>query len=188
MKRNAGLILGVLLLASPGLAAAPRKQAQPPMPQRTLTAFYAIYVRLHPSGIPGARQRVLLGRFLSQHLNGLLVDADRAESRYAAATKQEAPPLVEGDLFTSLFEGATSYAVGPCTADGETTASCTILLTNTMEGQPDTNWTDTILMVREGRTWKIDDVAYGGTWPFANRGHMTDILTDAIAESEKPIN
>jgi hypothetical protein len=187
MKRKMGLILAASLLASAAVAAAPRKQAPPAMPQTTATAFYAVYGKLHPSGIPGARQRVQLGRFLSQRLNGLLVDTDRAEQRYAAATKQEAPPLVEGDLFTSLFEGATSYSVAECTTKGETMASCTISLTNRMDGEPDTTWTDTLLMVREGRSWKIDDIAYGGTWPFANTGHMTDILYDAIAESEKPL-
>jgi hypothetical protein len=49
------------------------------------------------------------------------------------------------------------------------TASCTVSLTNKMDGQQDTNWTDTLLGPR-GRTWKVDDVSYGGTWPFANKG------------------
>jgi len=182
------LVLAAILLASPAFAAAQRKQAPPPMPQRTAAAFYAAYAKAHPSGVPNARQRVQLGQFLSQRLNGLLVDADRAEQRYAAATRQESPPLVEGDLFTSLFEGATAYNIGACTTEGDATASCSVALTSSMTGQPDTHWTDTVLLVREGRGWKIDDISYGGTWPFANKGRMSDVLNDAIAESQNPTN
>jgi hypothetical protein len=45
-----------VLLASPAFAAPARKPpAPPPSPERTVTGFYAAYVRLHPSGIPGLR-------------------------------------------------------------------------------------------------------------------------------------
>src|SRR6266446_6582508 len=72
----------------------------PRSPERTVTGFYAAYVRLHPSGIPGPRVKRGLERFLSQRLNKLLTDADRAEAQYAITTKNEVPPLVEGDLFS----------------------------------------------------------------------------------------
>ena len=190
MSLNKVVVVLALLLASPAFAAAARKApAPPPSPERTVTGFYAAYVRLHPSGIPGPRVKRGLERFLSQRLNALLTDADRAEAQYAIATKNEVPPLVEGDIFSSLFEGATSSSMGQCLVMEESmTATCTVSLTNTMDGQQDTTWTDTVLMVREGRTWKIDDVRYGGTWPFANKGRMTETLNDAIAESKKAQN
>jgi len=188
MSFNKSLVVMAVLIASPAFAAAARKApAPPPLPERTATGFYAAYVRLHPSGVPGPRIKRGLERFLSQRLNQLLTEADQAEMRYAIATKNEVPPLVEGDLFTSLFEGATSSTLRQCMVMEEM-ARCTVSLTNTLDGQQDTNWTDTLLMVREGRTWKIDDVSYGGTWPFANKGRMTDTLNDAIAESKKAQN
>lgn len=182
-----GLVLAVVLAASPSFGAAARRTPPPPpSPETAATAFYAAYVRLHPSGIPGARDRTRLRASVSEHLYTLLQEADRAEARYAVLTKHEAPPLIEGDVFSSLFEGATSFRLGACMTDGDVMARCAVDLTYKSDGQPDTTWTDTVTLLHEGRRYRVDDVIYGGTWPFANKGRLTDVLNDAIAESQKP--
>jgi hypothetical protein len=37
-------------------------------------------------------------------------------------------------------------------------------------------WTDTVRLVREDGAWRIDDVAYGGQWDFANTGTLRESL------------
>ena len=178
--------LMVMLAASPAFAAARKARPALPTAEQGAAQFYAAYVRLHPSGIPNARTRTRLMPFLTQRLYALLQEGERAETRYAEATKHESPPIVEGDMFTSLFEGATSYAMGACMQTGEMTATCTVSLTYKSEGQPDTNWTDTVMLVREERRFRVDEIEYGGTWPFANKGKLSDVVNDAIAESQMP--
>jgi hypothetical protein len=182
------VLLAALTAASPALGAARRPAAPPPTPQRGAMAFYTAYMMLHPSGIPAAGPRSRLMPFITERLYTMLQDGDRAEARYAEATKHEDPPLIEGDLFTSLFEGATSFAVGDCTTTGEMTAACKVNLTYKSDGQPDTNWTDTVELVREGRRYRVDDIAFGGTWPFANKGKLSDVIKDAVMDSQMPAN
>ena len=82
------------------------------------SGFLAVYGGFHPSdGIPNATGRTRLAPCLSPALNKLLADGAAAEARFAAKVK-DAPPLIEGDLFTSLFEGATSWKLGACAANG----------------------------------------------------------------------
>jgi hypothetical protein len=188
MRRHVVVLLAVLFAASPAFSAARRPAPPPPTPQRGAAAFYNTYLKLHPSGIPNPATRSKFMPFVTARLYALLQDADRAEARYAEATKHESPPLVEGDPFTSLFEGATSYAVGSCMTTGEMTATCTVNLTYKSDGQPDTDWADTVFLVREQRRFRIDDIAYGGTWPFANKGKLSDVINDMIAESQMPAN
>jgi hypothetical protein len=44
-----------------------------------------------------------------------LEEAGKSEIKYQKETKGDVPPLVEGDIFISLFEGANSFHVLPCT-------------------------------------------------------------------------
>lgn len=176
------LALGVVLLA--GLLVF---IAQAPAPQAAAGSFYAEYLKLRPSGIPGADGIARLEPFLSARLNALLRDGDRAELRYKEATKNEVPPLIEGDVFTSLFEGATVYAVRDCAGDDAQTI-CPVSLTYRRRGEPETKWTDSVALVREQSGWRVDDVIYGGDWPFAKHGRLTEMLKSTIAESQKPIN
>ena len=81
--------------------------------------FYGVYRTFHPSdGIPSAADRAKYAPFLSPALETLLREAEAAETRFSKANK-DSPPLLEGDLFTSMFEGATSVEVGTCSSDGK---------------------------------------------------------------------
>ena len=115
----------------------------------------------------------------------LLADGAAAESRYAAANK-DSPPLVEGDLFSPNFEGVTRFAIGACETDG-TGGHCAALLTYD-DGKADTkdkplNWTDTVRLVKTPMGWRVDDIAYGGTWDFGNHGTLKAILRGAISNA-----
>ncbi len=175
-----------LLSGSPADAAAARRAPAPATPAQGAADFYRVYLRSHPLGVPNARVRQQLTPFLSPRLLVLLQEADRAETRYAEATRRENPPLVEGDVFTSLFEGATQYKVGMCEENGEGRAMCQVDLTYRVADEGETNWTDTVVLVREDRRYRVDDVIYGGSWAFSNMGRLSEILNSAVAESQMP--
>jgi hypothetical protein len=178
--------LGVFAGSPADAAAARRAPAPATTPAQGAADFYRVYIRSHPLGVPNARVRQQLTPFLSPRLLGLLQEADRAETRYAEATRRENPPLVEGDVFTSLFEGATQYKLGMCEEQGEGRAVCQVDLSYRVADEGETNWTDTVVLVREDRRYRVDDVIYGGSWAFSNMGRMSEILNSAIMEAQMP--
>ena len=148
--------------------------------------FYELYLKLQLSGVPGAKERGEMRRLLSSELDGLMAKASEAEARYAKKTNGESPPLVEGDLFTSLFEGASTFKVGACDATGEA-ASCRVALryVDPAGKEDEMDWQDRLLLIRQGGAWVVDDIEYGGTWEFGNHGRLKSALQEAISEAEE---
>jgi hypothetical protein len=145
--------------------------------------FYGVYATFHPSdGIPDAKTRAKLEPFISPALDRLLIEGETAERHFADVTKKMSPPLIEGDLFTSNFEGATAYHVGACMAAGAA-AHCTVTFgyrSNAKEDAKPVNWIDTVYLVQTANGWRVDNIAYGATWAFGNKGRLKDTLRDAI--------
>ena len=141
--------------------------------------FYGAALHLDQSGIPNARGRARLAPYLSPALNRLLADGAAAEKRYAAMTKGQAPSLLEGDLFTSMFEGASSFKIGVCEVKGGR-GSCAVALRYATADQKPQHWTDMAVLVETPAGWRIDDIDYGGHWPFANTGTLKENLAYAI--------
>lgn len=145
----------------------------------TANGFYGVYQTFHPSdGVPDAQGRARYQPFISPALDALLTQASDAEERYAKANK-DAPPLIEGDLFSSLFEGATAIAVGACSGDGHS-GHCAANLTHTDPGAKPTSWTDTVELVNTQAGWRVNDIVYGGAWDFGNKGKLSDTLKQVI--------
>jgi hypothetical protein len=154
-------------------------------PAAAANDFLGVYATFHPSdGIPDAKARAKLEPFISRALDRLLIDGEAAETHFTKVTKNMSPPLVEGDLFTSNFEGATAYHVGACSVSGQT-ARCSVNFgyrSNSKEDAKPVNWTDTIYLVREADSWRVDDISYGASWAFANKGRLKDVLRNAIRD------
>ena len=148
----------------------------------TVDGFYAAYLKLDASsGVPDKAERDKLAPFLSPNLEALLARAEAAEAGLGK-TKAVPPPLIPGDVFTSSFEGATAYRLGACKDDGHQ-GTCTAELTYDDRQDAPLRWIDTLYLVKTGEGWRIDDIGYGGTGQFSNRGRMTATLHQAIADA-----
>jgi hypothetical protein len=147
------------------------------------TRFFTVYGSFHPSdGIPDAGGRARLAPVLSDRLNKLIVNAARAGDRFNARN-QGSPPLLEGDLFTSMFEGATSWKVGACSGDAGA-PHCAMMLRHDEAKQKPVAWTDTLYLVAAPGGWRVDDVGYGGGFAFGNTGRLSETLKSAVADSQ----
>ena len=100
--------------------------------------------------------------FLSQALAAALQSAVEGEKESAARIKAsefptDKPLLLEGEIFTGLYEGFTGFEVGPeGVKDGQTVVEVRF------RNEPyNVTWTDEVVLVDEGG-WKIDDVRYSG--------------------------
>ena len=167
-----------MLLAAPAFAGDGDADAL----AKAARGFYDAYMTLHPSdGIPDAATRAKFAPFVSPALDRLFVDGDAAEDRYAKATKNQSPPLIEGDLFTPNFEGATSLRIGTCVADAKG-GHCPVAMVYDDGKDKPIKWTDTIVLVNTPAGWRVDDIAYGTNGDFGNKGALTGTLHDAIKD------
>jgi len=163
------LVLG-FLVASPALA----DEAM----QKAASDFYTATLPAN-SGIPGAKQLAKIRPTISPTLDALLGQAASAEAAFMSENK-DSPPLIEGDLFTSLFEGATAFSVGACNGD-VVKANCDVALTYDDKSGKPTHWTDSALLVNTAEGWRVDDVTYGGTSDFGNKGKLTETLHQVLS-------
>jgi len=177
MKR---VLAALLLLIPVGL------KAQAADPAAALNAFYAVYAgqQAQGGGIPDATGRVRYAPVLSPRLNKQLAAAAAAQARLTAKVKNAVPPMLEGDIFSSLFEGATAWKVGNCQGDAKT-ARCPVALTYAPAPSPKApkpaNWHDTVMLVNTPQGWKVDDVIYDAGFAFGNTGRLSDMLQMVIA-------
>jgi hypothetical protein len=171
MKRG---LLVLLLLAIPARAAED--------PASAVAAFYGVYSNQHAQGgIPDATVRVRFAPVLSPRLNKQLSDAAAAQARLTAKVKNAVPPMLEGDIFSSLFEGATAWKVGACQLAAKT-ARCLVALTYAPPSAPNAkaqkpaNWNDTVVVINTPQGWKVDDVIYDAGFAFGNTGRLSAML------------
>jgi len=172
-----------LLLAALLLATTPAFADEP---AAAVEAFYAVYGPLHVKGggIPDATARVRYAPVLSPRLNKQLVSAAAAQARLTAKVKNAVPPMLEGDIFSSLFEGAGAWNVGACQVTANT-ARCPVALSYVpprgRKAEKPANWNDTVLLVATPQGWKVDDVIYDAGFAFGNTGRLSSMLDMVVA-------
>ena len=108
--------------------------------QAAAGGFYGVYKTQHVSGIPGDDERGRFAPFVSPALDALLKQAAAAEARFAK-TNKDSPPLIEGDVFSSLFEGATAVTVGKCSGDARK-GQCSAALSRADGSNAAAQWSD----------------------------------------------
>lgn len=173
MKKIISVIIFALAVTSVSLAGEDM--------QTTVSGFYNVYIKLKTRGIPTAKELAEYKPYITPELAGLLKSADDVEIKYKEETKGEVPPLVEGDIFTSLFEGADSFKVLKCDEKGAR-GTCSVEFKNTNPGDGKTfTWKDGVMLEKGKSGWVIDDIEYKGDWDFAVKGTLTRTLKSVIS-------
>lgn len=124
-------------------------------PKAAVRGFYGDYA--------GDFRKADLAR-LSPSLSAEVEKAKANEVESAARTKAgpsptDKPNILEGEIFAGLYEGYTSYKMGPARVIGDR-ASVAVTFTN--KGYK-TRWTDDVKLVNDDG-WKIDNVLFTGGW------------------------
>jgi hypothetical protein len=155
--------------------------AAPDAPEGQVRQFLSKYRSLQFSGLPDPREARTLAPYLSARLNDQMRRAWTVQRRFAVRHKDEKPPMIEGDLFSSLFEGPTSFETGETRIESD---RATVLVRfSYADSGGTTSWSDQYELVRKpkGAGWAIDDVKYLGNWPFAPKGRLSEGLKDVIS-------
>ena len=140
--------------------------------------FYAATINGKVTGAPTAEQLTTLSPYLSDTLRSLLAAARKRSEAEAAKAPDEKPSFVEGDLFSSLFEGPNAVDVLPDSARGEQRVASVKMTANA--ASPPVSWVDRAVLVKQGDRYVIDDIEYGGTWDFASKGTLRSALVSGI--------
>ncbi|HEY1269834.1 MAG TPA: DUF3828 domain-containing protein, partial [Candidatus Binatia bacterium] len=147
--------------------------------------FYDTYLKVRPSGVPTKAQLVDFKKVVSSSLAGLLDEAATVEDT-SREPDSPAPPRLEGDVFTSVDEGALSYQIDRCDIESAS-AMCVIDLTSVQNSNHDKlTWKDRVFLVREGDRWVVDDIEYFGDKQFMHKGRLKEVLNQVIKEGKEP--
>ena len=159
------------LLACAALAhAEPKPPVNSADPAEAAKAFYTELRAREVQGLPKGQDWVALAPRVSEELAEAIRGAQAEQAEAIKNAPCEKPPWIEGDLFSSLFEGVQHFVIGKAKVDGdkaEVPVTCTY-----SEGGMTSKWTDTMLMVKTAKGWLLDDMRFGGEWDFANKGTL----------------
>jgi len=100
---------------------------------------------------------------ISEKLAGLIRNAIEKEIFEAKKMKEseypnDKPIMIEGDVFTSFYEGQDSASVEEISLKKQI-ANVKVLFQNSAYNQ---SWSDRIILVEENKRWRIDNIIYEG--------------------------
>lgn len=175
------LLVMTLMLDFSAASATPFKA-----PRETVTAFVNWYFQERVGGtFPIGKDRDALKPLVSRRFMGLLEAVDRADKRCDGI--EPGPPLVEGDLFVSLVEGATaSEGITEVErTESKATYSVSWVYATVRAGDLPEKWSDRIHLRRINGNWVIDDFSHDGTWSFMSKGSVSANLEALSKQCKK---
>jgi hypothetical protein len=149
-------------------------------PASVVNAFYKKHSELQLSGAPSPQQLKVVAPYLSQHLQALLERAWHQREQDLRASPDEKPAFAEGDLFTSLFEGPTSFQV--LNTESLAHEYAVTVRFDRQSGKERSTWNDIVRVASMQGKLVIVDVEYGGKWDFAPKGTLVAVLEDGVLQ------
>jgi hypothetical protein len=168
------LISILILLFLPGCWA-PVAGQERASPQLTANRFYRTYLKLKVRGLPDEKELKALSPFLSRDLEQLFIDARNTQQKYIREHPDDKPPWADGDLFTSLFEGANSFRVGAPRIKGDRAEVPVDLAYR--RGGATSRWSDVLVLTRTSDGWRVWDILLKGEWAFKTGESLRSVLS-----------
>ncbi len=140
----------------------------------TADAFYARLGELKIGGLPSDSELASIAPFLSNEIVTLIKRDRNQQAAFIKRRPGEKPPWIEGDLFSSLFEGRTSYQMGAGRMIG--TATHVDVYLEYTDASGTSTWTDTVVLRKVRGKWRITNILYNGDWPFKSGSSLLNVL------------
>lgn len=131
-------------------------------------------------GLPNDEQLRRIAPHVSPGLVAAFRQAAIMRDREAAANPDEKPPFVEGDLFSSLTEGATSWKLGKSDTPPGVLPSIEVLQGYKDQQGNSEDWVDKYVFLPHNGTWILEDILMGGEW--ARGGTLRGSLPGGLCE------
>jgi len=150
-----------------------------------VSSFYETILTFKDGGVPSRKNIDRLSSFISADFRNLLRAARTAEDKHFQRTKNTEPPLVEGSLFYSLFEGADKYTAIKLEPDKKPVSYLVNLQYRDPYGKHEiAQWQDRAVLIQENNKWVVHDLELLGKWQFGAKGKLSEILQEVIKEGE----
>jgi len=157
-------------------------------PESLVRQFYDWRFKSQFTGVPEMATLKVAELFLSSELICLLDRARDYRSRFVKNYPTDKPPFIEGDMFTSLFEGANRYKLESVKVNGEN-AIVQLHFYHDQGAQKDkAGWRDTVLLRQKNHQWRITDIQYGGQFDFGNSGSLRLNLYDELSKENNELD
>lgn len=134
-------------------------RAERSSPSDVVVQFYTMRDAVGMQGAPSERELAALRPFIADTLAGRLAYADTLRRTGTIPASDSASLIVRGDLFSSLFEGPSTFRVMPSTPVGEQVVvpvECT-----SERVRPAVRWTDTVTVVSQGGRYVVQNIHFG---------------------------
>ena len=141
-------------------------------PTSVVDDFYKTYIANRPPGLPEGVALDRLRPYLSGRLQTLIDAALAHQKDFIKKNPSEKPPFVDGDHFSSMFEGPTSYKPLATTAQPDGTWNVSVHFAYNTEVE----WEDTVVVRMDQGRYTIDDILYSGAGAFNPPGRLSDRL------------
>lgn len=172
--RTIGVVCLTLIVSVSCLAQTRNRSKVQRGPTSTATSFYQTYLKLNVRGLPDEKQLKQLAPYFTADVIKLFEAARQTHDKFVREHPDEKPPWGDGDLFTSLFEGAQRFKIGTATTIGDR-VEVPVQLSYTSEGAT-SRWTDVMVLVNDPGGWRIYDILMKGEWQFKNGDSLRQIL------------
>ena len=138
--------------------------------QSVAQSFYTELRRDEICGLPDTAQMKRLAPYFTPGIVSALQRASAEQAEFMRKHPDEKPPWIEGDLFSSLFEGVEKWRLGSATVKGST-AEVPVHLSYRGDSNETARWTDTLILSHTPSGWHVADIRMGGEWAFKAGGN-----------------
>jgi hypothetical protein len=157
-------------------------------PEAVVEQFYNWRFKAAFTGVPKAPEMKKAKQFLSSELVCLLNAARTYQERFAKKFPDDKPPFIEGDMFTSLFEGANRYTLEPIHVMKTAATAQLHFYHDQGETVDKKGWNDKVVLQKKNNEWRISDIQYGGQFEFGNSGSLRQNLLDELSKDSPELH
>jgi hypothetical protein len=183
--RRSTRLVGVLIAAlSASMFAACKKPEPQASPEAAIQAFYTSRIASGSRGTPSVDELEELAPYISEELHGLLEEALLNHNKISSRTVQKRRTFSEGDLFSSLFDGPTTFAAGSIEDLSGDEHVVSVKLTSGKQ-LPALTWIDKVKVIHENGRYVVADIEYTNHWAFGSNTKLVSSLRSAITKRSR---
>jgi hypothetical protein len=146
-------------------------------PETVVQNFYSQLLKLKVSGLPDDSELKYLSYYLSPRLLEQIQNAQKYQEKFKKENPEEKPPLIEGALFSSLFEGISEFQIGKVEPlENGYKVFVHFSYTDPSLSHEITKWQDAVTLKNQDGHFVIEDVEYLGNWPFKPGNKLSEVL------------
>lgn len=154
--------------------------------KQVVTSFYQANQTSHPTGALTLSELLTFRQFVSVPLFELLKNVSEAEEAHLRETQDQQPPLVDGNLLTSMPQGATTFRIINCQLESDQGMCRVELVYSDARHKSPAKWVDRVVLTRDVRGWVIANIIYAGDNGAMRSGDLHSTLLDILGSPVTP--